>query len=97
MAPPKTDSHEERECVACLDGLVYDGHAGAWVECGACSGSGRAVVFVYETARRRRLRECAGCGGRFRGQDLYEVGDGNLTFHEGDELCRSCARRHGVL
>ncbi len=33
--------YEERDCVGCLDGLVYDGQAGAWVECGTCEGTGR--------------------------------------------------------
>ncbi len=42
-------------------------------------------------------RECAGCGGLFHGRDFYEVGDDNLTFSEGDELCHSCAGAHGVL
>ncbi len=98
MAVSRTaPGYEERDCVGCLDGLVYDGQAGAWVECGTCSGTRWAVVFVYETARRRRLRGCAGCAGRFRGRDLFEVGDDNLTFFEGDLLCGPCARRHGVL
>ena len=44
-----------------------------------------------------KLRSCASCGGRFSGQDLFEVGDDHLTFFEGDELCRSCARDHGIL
>jgi hypothetical protein len=26
-----------------------------------------------------------------------EVGEGNLTFFEGDSLCHRCARDHGVL
>ena len=44
-----------------------------------------------------KLRICAGCGGRFRGQDLFEVPDDHLTFFEGDELCQECACGHGVL
>jgi hypothetical protein len=44
-----------------------------------------------------KLRTCAGCGGSFSGRDLLEVSDDHLTFFEGDELCRSCARSHGVL
>ena len=44
-----------------------------------------------------KLRSCAGCGGRFQGQDLFEVGNDNLTFFEGDELCHSCAQDHGIL
>ena len=44
-----------------------------------------------------KLGTCADCGGRFSGRDLFEVSDDHLTFFEGDELCRSCARNHGVL
>ncbi len=89
-------SYEERTCSRCFEGLAYDGQCGEWVACEACSGTGRAVVFVYGT-RNRRLRECAGCGGRYSGRDLFEVGDDNLTFFEGDELCEGCAADHGVL
>jgi hypothetical protein len=104
MASPKAGSHEERECAACLGGLVYDGQARAWVECGPCSGSGRAVVFVYARAtgsagQTGRLRECAGCRERFAGRDLHEVHEdhGSLAFFEGDELCGACAVRHGIM
>ncbi len=93
--------YEERDCVGCLDGLVYDGQAGAWVACETCSGTGRAVVFVYGSpARGRRRREydgCAGCGGRFAASELVEVGDDNLTFFENDLVCEGCAVDHGVL
>ena len=44
-----------------------------------------------------RTGTCAGCGERHRHRDMYEVGDDHLTFFEGDELCRPCARRHGLL
>jgi hypothetical protein len=46
---------------------------------------------------RTKLRTCAGCGGRFSGRELFEVSDDHFTFFEGDELCRSCARSHGIL
>ena len=52
-------------------------------------GDRAALVFVYPKAG--RPRQCAGCG------DLFEVGDDNLTFFEGDELCRGCTAGHGVL
>ena len=46
-------------------------------------------------------RRCDGCGGRFAERDLIEVGpeqaEWTLTAFEGDQLCRPCARRHGVL
>ncbi len=95
--------YEERDCVGCLDGLVYDGQAGAWVECGTCSGTGRAVMFVYASparpSRRRRpdRGECVGCGERFEWGELVEVGDDNLTFFENDLVCESCAADHYVL
>ena len=45
----------------------------------------------------KRSGVCDGCGERAWRRDLFEVGDDNLTFFEGDELCRPCARAHGVL
>ncbi len=95
--------YEERDCVGCLDGLVYDGQAGAWVACGTCSGTGRAVMFVYASpAKGRRQRrpgrgECAGCGERFEWKKLVEAGDDNLTFFEHDFVCERCAVAHGIL
>ncbi len=95
MTTGNTGSYEEWGCAACLSGRVYDGRAGSWVGCGACSGIGRALVFDYPKAG--RPRGCAGCGDRFAGRELFEVGDDNLTFFEGDELCRGCTAGHGVL
>jgi SWIM zinc finger len=41
---------------------------------------------------------CAGCGHRFRHRDLLEVlEEDHLTFYEGDAVCETCARNHGVL
>ncbi len=96
VAVHEPGSYEERDCVACLSGFVYDGRAGGWMCCGACSGTGRATVFVYPKAG-GRLRQCVCCRERFTGRDLTHADGGNGTFFEGDELCRSCARRHGVL
>jgi len=87
-------------CVGCLDGLVYDGQAGAWVACETCKGTGRAVMFVYASPARRRRPdrgECVGCSERFEWGELVEVGDDNLTFFENDLVCESCAVDHGVL
>ena len=47
MVSHKRGSYEERDCVACLSGLVYDRRAGGWVCCAACSGTGRVATFVY--------------------------------------------------
>ncbi len=47
------------------------------------------------------LRQCAGCGERFTGRELVEVGpqeaEWTLAVSEGERLCHPCARRHGVL
>ena len=45
----------------------------------------------------RPRRSCASCGGSFAGRELFAVPADHLTFFGGDELCRGCARRHGVL
>ena len=45
--------------------------------------------------KRKKRRECAGCSGRFRGQDIVELDDDSLVFFKGDELCRPCAHVHG--
>ena len=45
----------------------------------------------------KRSGVCDGCGERAWRRDLFEVGDDHPTFFEGDDLCRSCARAHGVL
>ena len=42
---------------------------------------------------------CAGCGRRFRRRELVECVEGNhddLTYFDGDHLCRSCADAAGV-
>ena len=80
-------SYEERECSRCFEGRIYGGERGEWVACEGCSGAGRARVFVYP--KKRRLRECAGCSGRFGGRDLVEVQE-SLTYFEGDLLCHGC-------
>jgi hypothetical protein len=42
---------------------------------------------------------CAGCGRRFRHRELLECIEGNhddLTYFDGDRLCRTCADNSGV-
>lgn len=51
----------------------------------------------HKKGSHRPRRSCAGCGGRFRGRELVEVGDDSLTYFEGDELCGGCAREHDIL
>ena len=56
-----------------------------------------AVGVNLAKRRAKKSAACDGCGGRFPRRDLFEVGDDNLMFFEGDELCRPCAGRYGVL
>ncbi len=59
---------------------------------------GSACKHIHAAAiARAKTAPCMGCGQRFPRRDLHEVGDDNLTFFEGDRLCRSCAHSHGVL
>jgi SWIM zinc finger len=47
---------------------------------------------------RAKTSICAGCGHRFRHRELVEVlEEDHLTFYEGDAVCETCARNHGVL
>jgi len=43
----KAGSYEERTCLRCLEGGVYDVERGAWVACERCSGIGRVVLYLY--------------------------------------------------
>lgn len=47
--------------------------------------------------KKAKTATCSGCRERFRHRDLVEAGGDNLTFFEGDLLCRSCGIAHGVL
>jgi hypothetical protein len=46
-----------------------------------------------------KLRLCADGGKSFGGRDLAEVTEEHesLTWFLGDELCKECARNHGLL
>lgn len=60
---------------------------------------GKATDEDLESARAHaKTRPCSGCRGRFLGRNLTEITEDHksLTFFEGDELCPSCARDHGV-
>ena len=45
-------SYEERWCWRCFEGRVYDWQRGAWVACETCSGTGRALVYIYPKPKR---------------------------------------------
>jgi hypothetical protein len=40
----RAGSYEERTCLRCFEGRVYDIRRGAWVVCERCSGTTRVVV-----------------------------------------------------
>jgi hypothetical protein len=56
----------------------------------------------HETAAtivRAKTGVCAGCGRRFRHRELVALVEGNhddLTYFDGDLLCRTCADNAGV-
>ncbi len=56
----------------------------------------------HETAAtivRAKTGVCAGCGRRFRHRELVALDEGNhddLTYFDGDLLCRTCADNAGV-
>jgi hypothetical protein len=80
---------------------VYEVTLGRRGESCECRDHGRRGAtckhIVAATIARAKTGRCDGCGERFPRRDMYEVGDDHLTFFEGDELCRPCALRHGVL
>jgi PHP family Zn ribbon phosphoesterase len=53
VVAPRAGSYEQRTCLRCFEGRVYDMLRGAWVACERCSGSGRVVVYLYPKLKRR--------------------------------------------
>jgi PHP family Zn ribbon phosphoesterase len=53
VVAPRVGSYEERTCMRCFEGRVYDMERGAWVACERCSGTGRVVVYLYPKLKRR--------------------------------------------
>jgi hypothetical protein len=53
VAAIRAGSYEERPCLRCFEGRVYDARRGAWVACETCSGTARVVVYVYPKPKRR--------------------------------------------
>jgi hypothetical protein len=52
---------------------------------------------VTRATTRAKTPQCDGCHASFSVRDLFDVGEGNMTFYEGERVCRECARAHGVL
>ncbi len=82
---------------------VYEvtlGRRGEFCECKDFeyrSPTGGCVHIICATLAKAKTFRCEGCGHRFPIRERFEVGESNLTFFEGDALCRGCARAHGVL
>lgn len=66
-----------------------------YCSCPDFRGGGECKHVMAVRVIRKKTSPCFGCGRRFRHRDLFEVPEGDLTFFEGDRLCRECARKHG--
>jgi hypothetical protein len=53
VAATRAGSYEERTCLRCFEGRVYDTQRDEWVACERCSGTARVVVYVYPKPKRR--------------------------------------------
>jgi len=53
VAVIKAGSYEERTCLRCFEGRVYDVQCSDWVACERCLGTARVVVYVYPKPKRR--------------------------------------------
>jgi hypothetical protein len=53
VAAKRAGSYEERPCMRCFEGRVYDPQRDAWVACERCSGIARVMVYVYPKPKRR--------------------------------------------
>ncbi len=58
---------------------------------------GRCKHIIALLLYKAKTGTCAGCDERHRHKEMLVVPEDHMTFFEGDELCRPCARRHGVL
>jgi hypothetical protein len=53
VATATAGSYEERTCMRCFGGRVYDMQRGAWVACERCLGTARVVVYLYPKLKGR--------------------------------------------
>jgi hypothetical protein len=60
-------------------------------------------ILVHPRTRLRpekpKLAVCPGCGGKYPRREmvyLHEETHDNLTFFNGERVCKPCARRYGV-
>jgi hypothetical protein len=52
VAANRADSYEQRACLRCFEGRVYDIHRGAWIACERCLGTRRVLVYLYPKLKR---------------------------------------------
>jgi hypothetical protein len=53
VAATTAGSYEERSCMRCFEGRVYDIERDAWVACERCAGTGRVMVYLYPKLKYR--------------------------------------------
>ena len=53
VAANRAGSYEERPCLRCFEGRVYDIQRDGWVACERCLGTGRVMVYLYPRLNRR--------------------------------------------
>jgi uncharacterized protein (DUF983 family) len=53
VASTRWGSYEERTCMRCFEGRVYDNQCGAWAACERCSGTTRVMVYLYPKLKDR--------------------------------------------
>jgi hypothetical protein len=53
VAAKRAGSYEERTCLRCFEGRMFDMERGAWVACERCSGTGLVNVYIYPKLNRR--------------------------------------------
>ena len=53
VAATEAGYYEERICLRCLEGRVYDAQHDEWMPCERCSGTARVMVYVYPRPKRR--------------------------------------------
>ena len=97
MVIHKRGFYEERDCVACHRGSSTTDGPDHGLDAVRVRGSGGHSCLSTRKPDACAGARGAGCGDHFTGRDLFEVGDDHLTFFGGDELCRPCAVKHGVL
>src|SRR5215204_6342838 len=73
-------------------------NGGAFCECHDHEHRGQHCKHIYSAMLKKAATfACAGCRHRFPNRERHEVPEGNLTFFEGDALCKQCAAAHGGI